>query len=179
MAKDDRGAAANKLLQMIQSKKTGDKMATPATPARVPGAAPQQTNKKSSTPKVVLSKPVHEIRGNALVIDANPRIASTLQNTLKGMKFNAEVVSTGAEALALLAKTPYTLVITDLQLPDIAGFNLCSKIRILPGGREMTIIITGEDKSPGMEEQALMVDANAYMVKPINTGELGAILSGL
>lgn len=174
MAKDERGAAASKLLQMIQSKKTGD---APAKPAGVRPITSSPTAAKKAAPvKVVLHKAAASVRGEALVVDGSPRMAMTLQNALKGMKFRAETATTGAEALKMMQQTPYDLLILDLQLPDISGFNLCSKMRALAGDRPVVVIMTGEDRSPGMRDQALMVDANEYMPKPVNMGELGQIL---
>ena len=176
MAKDNESEARSRLMQIINAKKTGGAVPTP--PAKPGASAPGPAKKpgQKAAPKVTLSKPTLQIRGRALIVEPNQRIGLTLQNTLKSLRLNSEVTASGADCLAKVGAARYDFVFVEKQLPDIGGFNLCSKIRALPNGRDVFIIITGEGNEQGMKDQALMVDANEYLQKPVNTGELGTIV---
>ena len=69
---------------------------------------------------------------NILVIEDETGIADTLVFSLATEGFNAVRAVTGADALSLLAdkNTSYSLIVLDIGLPDISGFDLIKKIRI-------------------------------------------------
>lgn len=174
MADVDHNAAKSKLMQILSAKKTGG----PVPPVAPGAAAVPQVKKTSSKPtqRVTLSKPSVTLRGSVLIVEPVQRIAQALQSLLKTLRLRVEIAENGAQALELVKTSEFNIVFVDRQLPDIAGFNLCTKIRVTPNGRAMAIIITGEDRDPGMKDQALMVDANDYLPKPLNTKEVTEVV---
>lgn len=82
----------------------------------------------------------------------------------------------GAEAIALSREQP-DLVLLDISLPDIDGYEVCRRLRALPGTRhsavvQMSAIYVGpSDRSQGLEQ-----GADAYLVKPIEPRELLATI---
>lgn len=173
MAKDDRSSAESRLRDVIQKRKTGAPVesAAPAAGAASPRPAPKKPGVK---PKIKLAsdKPGVRYLASALVVEPNKRISSNLINVLKSIKVKAESVTNGADAQKMLEVNKYLIIIIERGLPDIAGFNLSTKLRTMPNGKNAVIIITSEDRDPSMKDQALMVDADDYLPKPISTGEL-------
>lgn len=188
---DERAEAQAKLMAMLDAKKKSlaggtAKSAASGTAegAKEHGArneihtAPHHAPAKK--PVVVKLAPpaasASAVIGKAILVDANHRASQTLANLLKTRRVEALIAATGTEALRMLETEKPLMILVDNDLPDIGGFNLCSKIRALPNGMHTCIIMTSEAYHPEMKEQALMVDANGYLGKPINYAELITIL---
>jgi two-component system catabolic regulation response regulator CreB len=62
-----------------------------------------------------------------LVVDDNPDLGLTLKVALELEGFNAEVASTGSEAIALQRQNPADVLITDIFMPDSDGFELIAR----------------------------------------------------
>jgi len=64
-----------------------------------------------------------------LIVDDEPAISDTLAYALRGDGFTAESCTLGAEALALLGAGGHDLVVLDVGLPDMSGFDVCRALR--------------------------------------------------
>ena len=72
-----------------------------------------------------------------LIVEDEPAIADTIQYALETEGFSPVVAPTGQEALELIEADGVDLIILDIGLPDINGFELCKQIRqksLLPTG---------------------------------------------
>ncbi len=78
-----------------------------------------------------------------------------------------EVVEAGSglEALRLLPRGPYRLVITDINMPDLSGLELVSFIRKSQHRATPIVIISTEGRETD-RERAMALGANAYLTKP-------------
>ena len=106
-----------------------------------------------------------------LVVEDEALIAETLVYALRTEGFTPVWKTTGAEALAAMAEHPVALVVLDVGLPDMSGFDVCREIR-----RRSTIPIIfltarseAVDKIVGLE-----LGADDYMAKPFSPRELTA-----
>jgi two-component system catabolic regulation response regulator CreB len=66
---------------------------------------------------------------NILIVDDEPAIAETLAYALKGEGFASETCTLGGEALGRLAEASFDLVVLDVGLPDMSGFDVCRQLR--------------------------------------------------
>ncbi len=66
---------------------------------------------------------------NILIVDDEPAIADTLAYALRADGFTVDHCLLGREALSLLASRPYDLVVLDVGLPDLNGFDVCRALR--------------------------------------------------
>ncbi len=66
---------------------------------------------------------------HVLIVEDEPSIADTVQYALQTEQINTTWVGTGQEALAALQQTPVDLVLLDIGLPDLSGFDVCRRIR--------------------------------------------------
>ncbi len=106
-----------------------------------------------------------------LVVDDEPHIVELVKLYLGNDGFDVDVAYTGTEALSRFAQSPPDLVVLDLMLPQVDGWEVCRRIR-----RESDIpiiILTARsddvDKIVGLE-----LGADDYLTKPFNPRELVA-----
>lgn len=104
-----------------------------------------------------------------LICEDDPALADMLQRLLREEGYAARVTRTGQEALAELRREPPALLLLDLMLPDMDGFDVCRRMRqhlALP-----VIMISGRatdvDRIVGLE-----VGADDYLIKPFGVREL-------
>lgn len=74
--------------------------------------------------------------------------------------------SSGFDALRLLPRGPYDLVITDINMPDINGLELVHFVKSNPDYRTIPLVIITTEGSSRDQERGLKLGADAYLVKP-------------
>jgi two-component system catabolic regulation response regulator CreB len=106
-----------------------------------------------------------------LIVEDEPAIADTLVYALKTEGFSPEWRSTGREALAALAAEAFALVILDIGLPDLSGFEVCKQIRTRSA--VPILFLTARhaevDRVVGLE-----IGGDDYVVKPFSPREVTA-----
>ncbi|MEJ2037991.1 MAG: two-component system response regulator CreB [Desulfosarcinaceae bacterium] len=111
------------------------------------------------------------MRPRILIVEDEPAIADTLQYALETDGFDPCVAADGATALEQLDAGPIDLVILDVGLPDVNGFELCKQIR--KSKRVPIIFLTARndevDRVVGLE-----IGGDDYVVKPFSPRELTA-----
>jgi len=112
-----------------------------------------------------------------LIVEDEPALADFLSRTLRQATWAADVAVSGAAALAALAVTPYDLVILDVGLPDLDGFEVCRRYRV-KGGRAPILVLTARG---ALDDRVRGLDAGAddYLAKPFAVEELLARLRAL
>jgi len=108
---------------------------------------------------------------NILVIEDEPSIADNITYALKFEGFEYTWLTLGNEGIALLSKESFDLVILDVGLPDISGFEVCKTIRETSNIPIIFLTARGEeiDRVVGLE-----IGADDYVVKPFSPRELVA-----
>jgi DNA-binding NarL/FixJ family response regulator len=84
--------------------------------------------------------------------------------------------ATGSEALAAVREQRPALVLLDVLLPDISGFQICRTLREEFGEDLPVIFVSGERIEPADRAVGLLVGADDYLVKPVDPDELLARL---
>lgn len=114
------------------------------------------------------------MRKNVLVIEDDSGIASLVKEALNGAGFEVAVERDGDAALVALERRLPNLVITDLVLPTIPGFEVLERLRVLPGGRDVpTIVMSGIYKSTRHKKLARDTHgAAAFFEKPFDINAL-------
>ena len=69
-------------------------------------------------------------RNRILIVEDEPAIVDTIQYALESEGFETICLASGRPVLELLEKEPVNLVVLDIGLPDINGFELCREIRL-------------------------------------------------
>ncbi|RYZ97760.1 MAG: two-component system response regulator CreB [Moraxellaceae bacterium] len=106
-----------------------------------------------------------------LIVEDEPSIADTLIFVLQGEGFNVTWKTLAGEALGLLRSMPVDLVIMDVGLPDITGFEACKQLRKFSNVPVIFLTARGDelDRVVGLE-----IGADDYVVKPFSPREVAA-----
>ncbi|HEY7413077.1 MAG TPA: response regulator [Vicinamibacteria bacterium] len=112
-----------------------------------------------------------------LVVDDDEHIRNLEKSILEGKGFDVTTASGGNEALEILKKERYDLVLLDVMMPEVDGFTVCRKIKDDPRLREMPVIFLtakggGEALAEGFESGAIM-----YINKPFTANKLLTIVN--
>lgn len=100
----------------------------------------------------------------------NQKLVTTL---LKKAGYRADLADNGRAAVEALDKKPYDLVLMDIQMPEMDGFEATSAIRNKEGdGKHMTIIAMTAHAMKGDRERCLEAGMDDYISKPIDPEEL-------
>jgi two-component system, OmpR family, KDP operon response regulator KdpE len=113
-------------------------------------------------------------RISALVVDDESSFRRVLRTSLATRGFAIEEARSGEEAIAILARCAFDLVLLDVNMPGIGGVETCREIRArMPKiGVVMVTVQNGESEMV----KALEAGADDYITKPIRFGELVARL---
>jgi two-component system, OmpR family, KDP operon response regulator KdpE len=104
-----------------------------------------------------------------LVIDDEPQILRALRTILSAKHYRVTTASRGEEGLALAAASTPDLIILDLGLPDINGFDVCARLR---EWTQIPIIVLSVRDAERDKVLALDRGADDYLVKPFGIEEL-------
>jgi two-component system, OmpR family, alkaline phosphatase synthesis response regulator PhoP len=109
-----------------------------------------------------------------LIVDDEPNIVISLEYLMKREGWETAVAADGEAALAALEKAPPDLVILDVMLPRMNGFEVCRRIRADPRWRSLRILMLTAKGRETEVEKGLGLGADAYVTKPFSTKDLVA-----
>jgi DNA-binding response OmpR family regulator len=107
-----------------------------------------------------------ERKRRILVIEDQPDLSRLLLIVLKRGGFDACAAANGTDGLRLAEEQNYDLVLSDIELPDIDGFEICRRIKRNPKLRPVPIILMSGRLAEGNEALALKLGAVDYVSKP-------------
>lgn len=105
-----------------------------------------------------------------VIIEDEPDLAMGLRDNLEFEQHTVGHAPTGMEGLELVARQPTDLVLLDIMLPDIDGFDVCRRLR--EGGYTMPIIILSARGQEIDKVRGLELGADDYVTKPFSLREL-------
>lgn len=101
-----------------------------------------------------------------LIIEDDINIHNVLEEVLKKHNYSTYNAYSGSEAMLLLEKEKYDLILLDLMLPAMSGEEIIKKVKDTP------IIVLSAKISPEDKVNCLMTGANDYITKPFDSNEL-------
>jgi two-component system OmpR family response regulator len=110
--------------------------------------------------------------GRLLVIDDEPFLRDAVAASLRFLGFEVTAGETGTEALNLIRERPFDLVVLDVMLPDIDGFDVVRRLR-RDGYRVPVIFLTAKDTQAD-KVTGLTIGGDDYLTKPFGLEELAA-----
>ena len=114
---------------------------------------------------------------NILIVDDDDSIRSLLNQELGDAGYNIEEARNGKEALACVRKQRPDLIILDIMMPEMNGFDVAAVLKNDPETMDIPIIVLSvvQDKARGFR-----IGVDRYLTKPIDTGllfsEIGSLL---
>ncbi len=115
--------------------------------------------------------------GSVLVVDDSISVRKALQNTLETKKIRVYTARDGYEALDILEKKAVDLIITDLEMPGMHGYELINRLRSDSRFKDLPIVVLTSRGTKKHEEKAISLGADGYIVKPFDDQTISNILS--
>jgi DNA-binding response OmpR family regulator len=109
-----------------------------------------------------------------LIVDDEPNIVVSLEFLMKREGFETIVAGDGEAALAAIADRPPDLVILDVMLPKMNGFEVCQRIRSDPRRQGIKILMLTAKGRDTEVAKGIGLGADAYVTKPFSTKDLVA-----
>jgi adenylate cyclase len=107
-----------------------------------------------------------------LVVDDAPANIQVLSATLKGKGYQISVATNGKQALDVLARVRPDLILLDVMMPEMDGFETCRRIKASEQWREIPVIFLTAKTETRDIVQGFEVGAVDYVAKPFNAHEL-------
>lgn len=116
-----------------------------------------------------------------LIVEDSETMRSMLMATLEGLDVPAKIdeAASGFEALRMLPRERYDLIVTDINMPDINGLELVSFVKRNDQYAGVPVIIVSTEGSQRDRDKGLELGADAYLVKPFDPDELVEVSADL
>jgi DNA-binding response OmpR family regulator len=109
-----------------------------------------------------------------LIVDDEPNIAASLEFLLQRGGFDVKVAHNGEEALALAESFHPQLVLLDVMMPKLNGYEVCQRLRQGESGGGVKIVMLTARGREVDQEKGKALGADLYVTKPFSTRELVA-----
>jgi DNA-binding response OmpR family regulator len=107
-----------------------------------------------------------------LIVEDEIDVADLLAHHLRNEGFSVEIATNGLNALSAVKNQPPALVVLDLMLPEISGFDLCRMIKSSPGTNKVPIVMLSARTQEIDRVLGFELGADDYVVKPFSPREL-------
>ncbi len=114
--------------------------------------------------------------GTVLLVEDEPSIGALVRSYLAQQRYEVVWVRSGEEALAELPRHPVRIVVLDIGLPGMDGFDVCREIR--RRSRVPVLMLTARDEEPD-RVAGLELGADDYVTKPFSPRELSARIKAI
>lgn len=114
-----------------------------------------------------------------LIVEDEESILLSLEFLLRNAGCSVDCARNGEAALAALSGTPPALVLLDVMLPGIDGYELCRRIRNDPRLQQTRVILLTARGRDADIQKGIDAGADAYLTKPFSTRELVALVQAL
>lgn len=138
-----------------------------STPASTPGQA------ASSTPATQGKESDADLQGTSiLLVDDNPQNLELLQAYLEELPCKVVLAEDGDEALRAVEKSHPDLILLDIMMPRMSGFQVCSKLKSTPATSDIPVVMVTALNEVSDVERAVDCGADDFLTKPVHRVEL-------
>jgi DNA-binding response OmpR family regulator len=107
-----------------------------------------------------------------LIADDEPNIVVSLEFLMKQRGYVVRVATDGEEALAAVGEFGPDLILLDVMMPRVSGYDVCQKVRENPAWAAIRIIMLSAKGRDVEVTKGMAVGADAYVTKPFSTKDL-------
>jgi DNA-binding response OmpR family regulator len=107
-----------------------------------------------------------------LIADDEPNIVVSLEFLMKQKGYVVRVVTNGEDALAAVGEFAPDLILLDVMMPRMSGYDVCQKVRENPSWAGIRIIMLSAKGRDVEVNKGMAVGADAYVTKPFSTKDL-------
>ena len=112
-----------------------------------------------------------------LIVDDNKVNRLLLSRSIEMLGYHASVAENGKVAMQLLADESFDLLLLDIEMPEMDGFEVLEAIKLNPALRDLPVIVTSSVEGIGNVVRCIELGAEDYLGKPVNPVLLKARLS--
>ena len=114
-----------------------------------------------------------------LVIEDDPRSVRLMELILGSQGYEAVMARNGREGLDAVRRQRFDVILLDLMLPEVDGFEVLRQLQGDPDLANVPVIITSARARPTTKEQAAKLGADFYLTKPYRKAELLDVIKSL
>ncbi len=114
-----------------------------------------------------------------LVVDDDPGLLLAVSETLRAEGYDVATARRGAEALTRVAQTLPDLIISDIRMPGMDGYQLVKNLRSNARTRLVPIVFLTAKDETGDRITGFRTGVDAYLTKPFEPEELAAVVAGI
>lgn len=107
-----------------------------------------------------------------LVVDDEPSILLSLEFLMQQEGYEVRAATNGEEALQAVGEKQPALILLDIMMPRLDGFEVCQAIRANPEWKDIRIVMLTAKGREVDQEKGLALGADDYITKPFGTKEL-------
>ncbi len=111
-------------------------------------------------------------QSTVLIVDDNPQNVELLQAFLESLPVKIVTASDGVEALERVEEHKPDLILLDIMMPRLSGFQVCRRIKESPKTRDIQVLMVTALNELGDIEQATECGTDDFVSKPVNKFEL-------
>jgi diguanylate cyclase (GGDEF)-like protein len=119
-------------------------------------------------------EPTEETRYRVLIVDDVPKNIQVAANILQKSGYRMAFAQDGPTAIEQTRNHRFDLILLDIMMPDMDGFEVCRRIKENPDSREIPIIFLTAKNDPDSIVEGFELGAMDYLTKPFNGAELEA-----
>jgi len=114
-----------------------------------------------------------------LIVDDEPNIVAALEFLLHKSGYEVRVAPNGEDALVQLDAFKPDLVLLDVMMPKVSGYEVCQRMRAQPKWRDIKIVMLSAKGREVEVEKGMSLGADLYVTKPFSSAELVATIREL
>ncbi len=114
-----------------------------------------------------------------LIVEDEPGVVAAIRFLMEQQGYNVRVAGSGEDALDAISKHKPHLVLLDIMLPGMSGWEVCEMIRMHPDYCDIKIVFLTARRDESEIARGLAMGANAYITKPFNNDQLIAKIKAL
>ena len=107
-----------------------------------------------------------------LIADDNPQGVELLEAFLTGTDYEIRTAADGEETLRVVSDWHPDVILLDIMMPKISGFEVCKRIRANPATSDTVVLMITALDQPSDVDRAVEAGTNDFLTKPINKAEL-------
>ncbi len=107
-----------------------------------------------------------------LVVDDEPNIVLSLEFIMQNEGYDVRIAKDGEEALLAIKEKVPDLVLLDIMMPAMSGYEVCQRIRANPEWKDIRIVMLTAKGREVDQEKGMAMGADDYITKPFATRDL-------
>ena len=111
-----------------------------------------------------------------LIVDDDPANIELFEVMFRAFQVEVRGATLGSEALAQARQAPPSLILLDLMLPDMSGFEVCAQLKATPETANVRVAMLTGRNDAAARQKAAEVGADDFLVKPVLRSDLKTLL---